>query len=90
MNYGIIAIALLVVFYFRYHKVRKRSQELLTAFKNDQDFLGKDIQYIVNKVGPYTAYGSMDHGDEMAQWKSGSTCIEVFFENGLCVSINDK
>jgi hypothetical protein len=90
MEYSIIAIALLVVFYFRYRKANRKGQELIKVFENHQAFIGKDLEYIVSKAGYYTFYGSMDHGNEIAQWKSGRTIIEVVFKNGICVAINDK
>ncbi len=90
MEYSIIAIALLIVFYFRYRKSNIKRRALLKAFENHQALIGKDVGYIVSKAGHYDFYGSMDHGDEVAQWKSGRTIIEVFFKNGICVAINDK
>jgi hypothetical protein len=64
---------------------KNAQSELKFTFGTDNRFVGKKLHEIVDVVGPYTTFGSMDHGIEAAQWRVGQTVAEAWFEKGTCV-----
>ncbi|MDH5821895.1 hypothetical protein QFW77_02650 [Luteimonas sp. RD2P54] len=72
----------------RRRKRRQKAELALRAlFEPGSDFIGKDIEYVVSKAGPYTFFGSMDHGREVAQWKAGRLVAEVWLQSGACTEV---
>jgi hypothetical protein len=67
---------------------RNRREVFLNAlFNPETEFIGKDINYVVSKAGPHTWYGSMDYGQDVAQWSVGHLFVEVWFQSGLCTEV---
>lgn len=79
---------LLILLWIRHRRHQSRREIFLTGlFKPGSEFIGKDIDYLISKAGPYTMYGSMDHGQDVAQWRVGQLLLEAWFKNGLCEGI---
>lgn len=66
---------------------RRRALINKQLFTPGDEFLGKDIRYVVDRVGVYTFFGSMDHGKDIAQWRESGYMAELHFQNGLCVGV---
>jgi len=58
----------------------------LSRSKPTDKFVGKDIHFALSELGPYTIFGSMDFGEEVAHWKRHGVVVELWFKNGRCVT----
>lgn len=67
---------------------RKAEAEFRELFKSGAEFIGKDIRFMASKVGYRRfEFGSMDHGQEVAQWRGGNLIAEAWFQSGVCISV---
>lgn len=57
-------------------------------FTPGTEFLGKDIRYAVDRAGCYSFFGGMDHGKDVAQWRAANQVVELWFQDGRCVSVS--
>ena len=71
------------------HRKRRLDTEmdLRALFDPGIQFIGRDVSFVVSKAGPSTSFGSMDHGQEVGQWKAGRLLAEVWFESGICIAV---
>ena len=79
----------LAVAFFTLLVVRRRRAEaaLRALFDPGADFIGKDIRYMTSRAGPSQWFGSMDHGQEVAQWRAGRLLAEAWFQSGTCTQV---
>lgn len=56
-------------------------------FTPGTELLGKDIRHIVDRAGVYTFFGGMDHGKDIAQWRTPGYVAELHFQDGVCISV---
>lgn len=68
-------------------EAKRKSLLKKPLFVPGADLLGKDIHYIIDKVGPYTDFGGMDHGKDCARWCEVGYVANLDFEGGRCVSV---
>jgi hypothetical protein len=70
------------------HRRRIRDEAALRAlFAPESGLIGKDFEYVVQRAGPPRAYGSMDHGRDVARWRAGRVSVELWFQNGVCTDV---
>lgn len=66
---------------------RINRSKFLARCQPTSKFIGRDLSSIMSEIGPYTANGSMDFGEEVAQWKKYGFVLELWFKRGRCVSV---
>lgn len=86
-----VAILLMVlvgaILIFSRIKVRSSEIALRSLFDPGTEFIGKDYEYLISKAGPSAFFGSMDHGEIVAQWQAGNLIAEAWFQSGFCTDI---
>jgi hypothetical protein len=85
---AVFGMALVGVFFILRGVLRPRTEaDLRSAFEPEAQFIGKSIEYMIGKVGATTHFGSMDHGQDVAQWKAGNLLVEAWFQDRICTSV---
>ncbi|MDR0781162.1 MAG: hypothetical protein LBF16_10785 [Pseudomonadales bacterium] len=85
---AVFGIALVGFFFILRSILRPKAEtDLRSAFEPEAQFIGKSIEYMIGKVGATTSFGSMDHGQDVAQWKAGNLLVEAWFQDRICTSV---
>jgi hypothetical protein len=71
-------------------RTHKTAIKLKAASIDREAFIGKDLDYCLERLGNYTQGGSMDYGKEVYDWRAGNIWIEIWFKNGVCTSFEVK
>ena len=81
-----LAIGMTALCSIAFWRRRAGRVRFLSRSKPTEKFVGKDITFALSELGSYTFFGSMDFGEEVAQWESHGVVVELWFKNGLCVT----
>lgn len=66
---------------------RMTEADFRALFDPGTEAIGKNIDYIIDKVGKPFSFGSMDYGVEAAQWKVGNVVAIVWFQSKICTQV---
>jgi hypothetical protein len=64
--------------------------KLKAALIDREAFIGKDLDYCLDRLGIYTQGGSMDRGADAYNWRAENVWIEAWFQDGICVSFAER
>jgi hypothetical protein len=90
-----VAIALIVLVVIN-EIISSRSRTHQTAIKlraallDQEAFIGKDLDYCLDRLGISTQGGSMDRGADAYNWRAENVWVEAWFQDGICVSFAER
>jgi hypothetical protein len=64
--------------------------KLKAALIDREAFIGKDLDYCLDRLDIYTQGGSMDRGADVYNWRAENVWVEAWFQDGICVSFAER
>lgn len=61
--------------------------QFVERFQPTEKFIGQDMSFAVAIAGPCTFFGSMDFGEDVAQWRRCGRVAELWLKQGRCTSV---
>jgi hypothetical protein len=71
-------------------RTHKTAIKLRAALLDREIFIGKDLDYCLDRLGIYTQGGSGDRGADTYSWQAENVWVEAWFQDGICVSFAER